>query len=115
MSKRPTKMSPTANAIPFQTGVTLTQSIIDRIDRGIKTLAVNYGLKDKLRWMIVNEPNGQGQAGWTFQLYHLDQVSKPLVSLTNRSMSGLNKFLIESGKLLAKQYGQQTEKQRKTA
>lgn len=109
-----TKMSPSSNATPFAGGVLLSQPIIDKIDRGIKTLAVNYGLNGKLRWQMLNEPNGQGQAGWTFQLFHLDQLAKPLVSITNRSISGLNKFLMECGRVIAKQYGQ-TEKQRKTA
>lgn len=107
-TKAATRMTPSKNATPFA-GVTLAQPQIDKIDRGIRDLATNYGLKNKLRWTMGNE-----NSSWTFELYNVDETA-PLATMTNRSIGGLNRFLTTCGAVVARKYGQTEAKARKTA
>ncbi len=110
-----TKMSPSKDTTLFAGSALFALPVIARMDRGIRDLSVNYGLKGKLRLAYICEPNAQGQLGWTYQLWHLDQTTKPLVTITNKSFGGVNKFLNECGRVIVKLYGQMDTKQRKTA
>jgi hypothetical protein len=104
-----TTMTPSKNTVPFVTGTLLSTPIIDKINRGIRDLEVNYGLQDILTWSMVRE-----NQAWTFTLLHVNQT-KPIVTVTNKSMLGLNTFLATCGKYIAAHYGAQVTKQRKTA
>lgn len=126
------KMSPSKNPIPFAGAAILSAPVIQRVDRGIRDLAVNYDLKNRLAWLSIHGPNARGETNWTFSLYVLAEpmaanttvvdliasgdLPKPIVTLTNRSIGGMNKFLSQCGSAIAKKYGQTAAtNQRKTA
>ncbi len=104
-----TTMSPSKSSVPFAIGTLLTKSITDKLDRGIRDLEVNYGLKGLLTWSMVRTPSG-----WAFTLLHEDST-KPIVSVHNKGSVGLNTFLTTCGKYIASHYGASATKQRRTA
>ncbi len=109
-TSKPRRMTPTKNATPFALGTVLPKPIIDKIDRGLKALLVNYGeLKNKLECSMI-----YSGGIWNFTLIHTDE-KKPLVTTKAPSIGGMNKFLTECGRYVAKTYGEVETNVRKRA
>lgn len=107
----PSKMTPgTKRAIPFATGTVLPIPAIDRINSGLKALMTTYSLTGKLRLTIAFT-----EGAWLMEMY--TDSAKPLVTIRNRDIGALNRFLTECGRVIAKNYGTEatTTKTRKTA
>ncbi len=67
-----TKMTPSKNSIPFASGTLLPVPLVTKIDRGLRDLAVNYGLKGRLLpvWMQDHLQT------WNFALYVVEDQEK---------------------------------------